>query len=374
MNDKEIRDLLHDYVRGHVGEEQKKEIESALAASDSLKQEIARVRAYYGALDDMGQVRASDDFLDKVHERIQRRQQTHGVLWKLFFPLHIKVPLELVGVAATVLLIVFLYNPYRSQLPAPAGTYTARTEEVASEPSSVQNDKQESRRAFAGGMEKKARSSSQKPVSPSKEKAAAKVKQAGRPRAQPTLQAAAAPATVAPTVEKAPTGQAMAQGPPNTGLTQSSPPASMAMYETKPALADEDRLMELEKTETRRMSKSAQKIPETSAKKAKQDQALRPEIPAQWTPSANPDAFSAGAGTQQPPEEFLTMIIEKYNASVIATDSANSRNYTILISSGFLTPFLDQLRSRGELRISGTMPSVFSSEKVTIRLKSLKKN
>jgi hypothetical protein len=118
MNDNEILELLHDFVRGRLTGEQAREIEARAAASATVRQELEKVRAYYGALEDMEPVRASDDFLDKVHERIEAESRPAGIIGKLFFPLRIKLPFELAGIAVSLLLIVFLYVPYMNREPS----------------------------------------------------------------------------------------------------------------------------------------------------------------------------------------------------------------------------------------------------------------
>jgi hypothetical protein len=70
------------------------------------KKNILPEEEYLDQMSSMPKVKAPDDFLKKVHERIERRSALEKIMRALFVPVKIKVPLEVAAMAATVILIV----------------------------------------------------------------------------------------------------------------------------------------------------------------------------------------------------------------------------------------------------------------------------
>ncbi len=61
---------------------------------------------YLKQMNSLPKVKAPEDFLKKVHERIERRSAFEKIMRTLFVPVKIKVPLEVAAMAAAVILIV----------------------------------------------------------------------------------------------------------------------------------------------------------------------------------------------------------------------------------------------------------------------------
>ena len=110
MKTEEIRDLLYDYARGVLPVEQTASVEEHLKCSDDLRKELKRITSYYEGIDAADPVIVPADFLNNVHTRI-KSSSSKSFLEKLFFPLHVKIPLELTGVFATVTFVVVLLIP-----------------------------------------------------------------------------------------------------------------------------------------------------------------------------------------------------------------------------------------------------------------------
>jgi hypothetical protein len=114
MNDRELQNLLPDYLCNRLDEATKTEIEQRLASSEALREALEAAKKYTNSIGALEAVRAPDDFLDKVHHRIRNER---GVFERLFRPLHIKLPIELAGVALTVGLVIVLYSPFSGKMP-----------------------------------------------------------------------------------------------------------------------------------------------------------------------------------------------------------------------------------------------------------------
>jgi hypothetical protein len=419
MNDREIRESLHDYVRGLLGDKEKKEIEAAIVSSASLKKELERVRAYYKALDEMEPVRASGDFLEKVHARIQAQTGLAGLVKKLFFPLHIKVPLEAVGVTATVLLVVLLYTPYVSQKQALENTKQQAAEENAPKPPAAATAEKQAPASLPAEKETARYSRAREPL---KQFAEAKAKRSAKQEMHTQGFGGSGPEQAAPSVEAEPsaaTGLAMADKSLKEPVAPAASPSAAPKAASDLAFSEKDEMRQAraEKAKGEAMP-SASTIPEkeqgyaeempskpagADLGKAEKNLQQAPEILAQWTlhtsggapqlaqyeKSKKAEMKKSASGNYPAPaaspvpemktdrlmekkdqEEFLKTIAAKYSAGLQAADSAGFRIYSITIPSKYLTPLLDSLRTHGDLTLSGSGLLKTSAEKVTVILKT----
>lgn len=104
------KDLLYDYVRGKLSELQRAHIEKCLSQSEELRKELEQVKSYYTSIDALEPVEVPDTFLESVKNKIDSTVSV-SIFQKIFFPLYIKVPAELAGVAATIMLVVYFFIP-----------------------------------------------------------------------------------------------------------------------------------------------------------------------------------------------------------------------------------------------------------------------
>ncbi len=114
MDCHEVKKSLQEYMDNELNREMKNAIKLHLSSCDSCRSEYHDLVEYRNGMNSLGQVRAPDDFLSQIHERIEKPSLLSKIKQKLFFPLNIKLPLEAAGVLATVVIIVFLYNPMGS--------------------------------------------------------------------------------------------------------------------------------------------------------------------------------------------------------------------------------------------------------------------
>lgn len=110
MNIDRSRELLYDYARGRLSEQDRCTFEEQLKSSDELRTELEKVKTYYAAIHEIDPVPVPVRFLEKVHLRIDSKEK-RSLLNRLLFPLHLKLPIEFAGVAATVALVIFVFFP-----------------------------------------------------------------------------------------------------------------------------------------------------------------------------------------------------------------------------------------------------------------------
>lgn len=123
MECEEIKKLLSEYIDDTLDMQMKMLIEEHLATCKACSEELVSLKAYIKELSSLKEVEAPEDFLEKVHERVEQRFKFEKIMRKLFFPIRIKVPLKLVAVVATVLLAIAIANmiqPIRRILYVPS--------------------------------------------------------------------------------------------------------------------------------------------------------------------------------------------------------------------------------------------------------------
>lgn len=111
MTYEDILELLPDFVRGTLDAETAALVEAQVSDSSSLQKEVESLRAYYESLESLDDISAPGDFVDRVNQGIEGRKGLAGLLHGLFFPLHVKLPLEAIGLGVTVLLVIMVFNP-----------------------------------------------------------------------------------------------------------------------------------------------------------------------------------------------------------------------------------------------------------------------
>jgi anti-sigma factor RsiW len=125
-------EMLHEYVQGRLGADEALELERKMKNSPELHARLHSIKAYYSALEQEPAV-VSEDFLQKVHEKIQKNTPAGVFFKRLFFPLHIKLPIELAGLAGAAVLIFIVLNPITIPQKSTRETVLAAREEGVAE-------------------------------------------------------------------------------------------------------------------------------------------------------------------------------------------------------------------------------------------------
>ncbi len=131
MSCTEIKKLLSEYIDGALEVDKKAVVEEHLASCKNCSEEAALLKACVEKINFLEKVEAPEDFLKKVKERVERRSVFQEMMRGLFVPVRIKVPLELAGVAASVVLAIIILNTTQPQkqvayLPQPADSLKIR--------------------------------------------------------------------------------------------------------------------------------------------------------------------------------------------------------------------------------------------------------
>lgn len=148
MRCKTVRRLLSDYIEGILDVEKSEKIRSHLEACDGCMQELEEHRAYREKMALLRDVHTPEGFLEGVRVRIRSEATGDAVKERkrLFFPGY-KLPLELAGALAVVLIAVVIFRhiePERKRPVVPGRTTEQTIQSPEMKEETVEASKQES--------------------------------------------------------------------------------------------------------------------------------------------------------------------------------------------------------------------------------------
>jgi hypothetical protein len=116
----EIRELFSEYLDEVLDGPAKAALEAHLSSCEACRKELESLRSVLRELHSLEPVEPPLDFLAQLHERMEKRPWFQRVLRRLFFPLKVKIPLQLAGALAVVFLVfsVLLVQHPEYMLPA----------------------------------------------------------------------------------------------------------------------------------------------------------------------------------------------------------------------------------------------------------------
>ena len=100
-----IKDLLSEYIDGTLDAQTKALIDEHLLACPKCNEELASLKTLIRELGSVESLKAPDDFLEKLHERLEPRVSFRKIMRILFVPWRIKIPLEFATATAMAVLI-----------------------------------------------------------------------------------------------------------------------------------------------------------------------------------------------------------------------------------------------------------------------------
>jgi hypothetical protein len=108
MNDRHVRDKLSEYVDGMLSQEEASAVKEHLDHCPDCMEEYAEMVKIIGHMSQMERLETPEFFMEKVHERLEKPSLLKKIAKGLFFPVKIKLPLEIAGLAAAALLVVYI--------------------------------------------------------------------------------------------------------------------------------------------------------------------------------------------------------------------------------------------------------------------------
>jgi hypothetical protein len=115
MTCREIENTLPGYLDDALSEEERRHIEEHLAACPQCREVLADLKRAVGLVQDIADVEPPPWLKQKIMAQVREEaDRKKGIIQKLFFPLHIKIPLE---AFATVLVAVLAFYMYKASGP-----------------------------------------------------------------------------------------------------------------------------------------------------------------------------------------------------------------------------------------------------------------
>ncbi len=108
MNDRHMRDKLSGYIDGMLSQGEASEVKEHLDRCPACMEEYKEMVKIIGHMNQMESLETPEFFVEKVHERLEKLSSLQRFIKGLFFPLKVKIPLELAGVTAAALLVIYI--------------------------------------------------------------------------------------------------------------------------------------------------------------------------------------------------------------------------------------------------------------------------
>jgi len=120
MDCSEIRMLLSEYLDDALDEKAKALAEEHLRTCAGCQKELVSLKALVKGIGSLESVKAPADFLDQLHKRMERRSKISKIWESLFYPLRVKIPLQLAGAAVIAFLIFSILPMQQAPLRLPS--------------------------------------------------------------------------------------------------------------------------------------------------------------------------------------------------------------------------------------------------------------
>jgi hypothetical protein len=106
----EIKELLSEYIDGVLDKKTTGIIDEHLLTCQACQEEFVSLKSLIEALGSLESVEAPENFLEKLHERLEEPSKFRKVVRTLFVPGRIKIPLQFATAAAMAVLIFSILN------------------------------------------------------------------------------------------------------------------------------------------------------------------------------------------------------------------------------------------------------------------------
>lgn len=145
MDCKEVRNLLSEYLENEDFA-QREFVREHLATCKNCASEFEALKATISTLTGIEKFEAPKDLLEGVRRKLRPKPQINEFWGRLFYPLHIKLPLEAAAVAVTVFLVLTFYN---QSIPKPKPQQVTLKYEAAKSLEATFDKKKEEKRELA---------------------------------------------------------------------------------------------------------------------------------------------------------------------------------------------------------------------------------
>ena len=127
----EFKELLSEYVDDVLDPETKGLVDEHLSSCKDCQQELASLKGLISELGSMESVEPPKDFLDQLHERMEKHSRFSNILRALFVPMGVKIPLEFAGAAIVAILVFSILHFQQDQYKMAEAPVSLKQESIA---------------------------------------------------------------------------------------------------------------------------------------------------------------------------------------------------------------------------------------------------
>jgi len=111
-----MEEKLAAYIEGTLSEEEKSIIEEQLKESEEMRETLSDLRKTIQLLQGLEEVETPNWFTEKIMSRVREgTEQKKGIFERLFFTLHIKLPIQVFAVIFLAAVSIFIYKSYKPE-------------------------------------------------------------------------------------------------------------------------------------------------------------------------------------------------------------------------------------------------------------------
>jgi len=111
-----MEEKLAAYIEGTLSEEEKSIIEEQLKESEEMRETLSDLRKTIQLLQGLEEVETPNWFTEKIMSRVREgTEQKKGIFERLFFTLHIKLPIQVFAVIFLAAVSIFIYKAYKPE-------------------------------------------------------------------------------------------------------------------------------------------------------------------------------------------------------------------------------------------------------------------
>jgi hypothetical protein len=110
MNCENIKELLNAYIDNLLSEKEKGAVQTHIASCPSCRQELDELTQAVNLVRGLDRVVPPPWFSEQVMINIKKEKKGKGILSRLFYPLHIKLPIQAFATVAIAVLAIYIYR------------------------------------------------------------------------------------------------------------------------------------------------------------------------------------------------------------------------------------------------------------------------
>jgi hypothetical protein len=116
MECSKIREILSDYIDGLVSSEERRFIDEHLMSCEMCSEYLSDLRETVDYVQNLEEIEPPQWLTERIMEKVKSESQPKkGILERLFYPLHIKLPIEAIAAVLVVVISIYMFKPFLPQ-------------------------------------------------------------------------------------------------------------------------------------------------------------------------------------------------------------------------------------------------------------------